>query len=108
MFPFLETRINSKTTATRGVALFFFSLVFLVYCLFISLKSQICKDGLCQSFTQWSSFSQCSVSCGGGTKYRTRRCLSLPPNNLKRNCYEDTISCNTKPCSKYSNNDKNI
>ncbi|CAL8292204.1 unnamed protein product [Lota lota] len=42
----------------------------------------------------WSPWSPCSVSCGGGEQYRTRRCASPPCSGLPR----QSKTCNTQVC----------
>ncbi len=49
----------------------------------------------------WSSFSDCSVTCGGGNKTQTRKCDSPAPSNGGANCTgpdTNTISCNNQEC----------
>ena len=33
-----------------------------------------CNDNDCPSWTPWSEWGQCSLTCGGGTCTRTRKC----------------------------------
>lgn len=49
----------------------------------------------------WSSWSQCSSSCGGGHYQRTRTCSSPPPANGGDICiglHTEEALCNTHPC----------
>lgn len=50
-------------------------------------------------YSEWGVWSQCSVSCGGGSYWRTRSCV--PPKNGGLDCIGPanvTDSCNTQPC----------
>ena len=42
-------------------------------------------------FSDWSSWSQCSVTCGNGTKQRTRSCTNPPPANSGKQCGGRTL-----------------
>ena len=62
--------------------------------------SHLCPpvDGSWGSWTDWSS---CSVTCGGGYQFRTRRCDDPPPLNGGAECPgsdEEIQSCNTENC----------
>uniref|UniRef100_A0A3B5K3C2 ADAM metallopeptidase with thrombospondin type 1 motif 2 n=1 Tax=Takifugu rubripes TaxID=31033 RepID=A0A3B5K3C2_TAKRU len=49
----------------------------------------------------WSKFGQCSRTCGGGVKFRTRECDSPRPLNGGRTCLGATYQfqmCNTNEC----------
>jgi len=52
----------------------------------------------CQ-FTDWSKWSSCSTTCGGGQKERTRT-LFEDPDNLGKKCgaINEMASCNAQPC----------
>ncbi|XP_065922172.1 A disintegrin and metalloproteinase with thrombospondin motifs adt-1 isoform X3 [Magallana gigas] len=53
-------------------------------------------DGI---WREWSTWSECSVSCANGTKYRTRSCLG--PFHEGQNCsgdYRETTDCFPKEC----------
>ena len=60
------------------------------------------------NYTKWSKFSQCSLSCGNGTKYRTRNCSNPTPQHGGSNCsvhghHTQNASCNTHPCPVHGN-----
>ena len=48
-----------------------------------------------QVWNSWSIFGDCTVTCGGGTKTRSRECLHGPgcPGD-----YLDIMDCSTSPC----------
>ncbi|XP_001623142.2 uncharacterized protein LOC5501884 isoform X2 [Nematostella vectensis] len=55
------------------------------------------------NYTQWSEYTPCSKTCGGGTRHRTRSCTNPAPQYGGVNCTVignpvDTIECNTSPC----------
>uniref|UniRef100_A0A3Q2CH68 SCO-spondin n=1 Tax=Cyprinodon variegatus TaxID=28743 RepID=A0A3Q2CH68_CYPVA len=63
-----------------------------------------CQDVDCRvdgSWTPWSVWSDCSVTCGRGTHVRTRACINPPPRNNGSHCSgpeRETQSCLTPPC----------
>ena len=53
------------------------------------------------NFTPWSNWSQCSKSCGGGQRKRTRSCSNPPPSRCGKTCVgdnEEVANCNTQAC----------
>ena len=55
-------------------------------------------------YSEWE-VSECSVTCGGGTKSLTRTCTNPPPSNGGKNCShlgpaEEMASCNEQACRK--------
>jgi len=63
-----------------------------------ALKTGEKVDG---GFSQWSPFSACNVSCGGGIHFRTRTCSNPYPANSGAACAGDRrmeASCNTHKC----------
>ncbi|XP_055637495.1 A disintegrin and metalloproteinase with thrombospondin motifs 20 isoform X2 [Toxorhynchites rutilus septentrionalis] len=76
--------------------------------------NQWCQKGLCVDVNrqalqpqdggwgQWSSFSECSRSCGGGVQISTRICDSPPPANGGKYCTGMRMqyrSCNVDECA---------
>ena len=54
-------------------------------------------------FSQWTEFSECTRSCGTGTRFRTRTCDNPGPRFGGNDCTvigEDlqTFRCNMNPC----------
>lgn len=53
------------------------------------------------SWTPWTSFSTCTVTCGGGESKRTRNCTSPLPQHGGKNCSgvnNETKICNIDHC----------
>ncbi|XP_045160489.2 SCO-spondin-like [Mercenaria mercenaria] len=68
-------------------------------------ESQQCNTGSCPpvdgGFTEWSSWTECSVTCGDGEQTRTRACTNPEPQNGGNDCIGDTQesqSCNLTNC----------
>ncbi|XP_026178915.1 hemicentin-1 [Mastacembelus armatus] len=67
-------------------------------------QTQVCKDRPCPVDGKWSSWvtwGSCSVSCGGGTRQRTRLCGSPAPQHGGRQCEGNDVHidfCNSEPC----------
>ena len=54
-------------------------------------------------YSEWSSFSECTVTCGGGTHERTRECTNPTPANGGRGCEglgpdKETEECQAEAC----------
>ncbi|XP_068160698.1 SCO-spondin [Antennarius striatus] len=76
-------------------------------------KNCSCEAGVlqCQSvpgcyvdggWSQWGSWTECSLPCGGGVKSRTRQCSNPSPQNGGRGCAgaaEQQTDCNTHLCT---------
>ncbi|KAG5268284.1 hypothetical protein AALO_G00210820 [Alosa alosa] len=53
------------------------------------------------AWSEWTSWSPCDVSCGGGLMVRNRSCSNPPPKNGGHDCEGMTLqtqTCNTQPC----------
>lgn len=52
-------------------------------------------------FTNWANFTECTRTCGNGTKFRFRNCTNPIPKYSGRNCtgpYKERVFCNSFPC----------
>ncbi|TDH08782.1 hypothetical protein EPR50_G00101320 [Perca flavescens] len=67
-------------------------------------QTQLCKERPCPvdgKWSSWVSWGACSVSCGGGTRQRTRLCASPAPQHGGRQCEGNDVHidfCNSDPC----------
>ena len=64
------------------------------------MKSFILVNG---GYSNWSSYSACSKSCGGGIKTRSRSCTKPKPEHGGKNCNslgasKSTAACNLNAC----------
>ncbi|XP_051793849.1 A disintegrin and metalloproteinase with thrombospondin motifs 2-like [Acanthochromis polyacanthus] len=71
-----------------------------------------CFKGYCMKLTPnmlrqdggwgaWSSYAACSRTCGGGVRFRTRRCDNPPPANGGRTCFGNSYEfqlCSREDC----------
>lgn len=60
----------------------------------------IFRDG---GYTEWSEFTKCTVSCGGGVRHRKRDCTDPEPSLGGRNCSRlglshEVLRCNERSC----------
>ena len=54
-------------------------------------------------YDDWSDWSKCSASCGGGIKSRTRNCTNPAPKFNGKDCSalgpdKESLPCNTEKC----------
>jgi len=67
-------------------------------------QSKVCNAHECPihgGFTEWTAFGECTKSCAGGVKTRTRTCTNPPPQYGGKGCTgatSNTAACNTHPC----------
>uniref|UniRef100_A0A3Q2CT39 Hemicentin-1 n=1 Tax=Cyprinodon variegatus TaxID=28743 RepID=A0A3Q2CT39_CYPVA len=67
-------------------------------------QSRVCKERPCPvhgKWSSWMSWGPCSVSCGGGSRQRTRLCASPAPQHGGRKCEGNDVHtdfCNGDPC----------
>ncbi|XP_067939915.1 coadhesin-like [Watersipora subatra] len=67
-------------------------------------QTRTCNVRPCQvdgMWGEWSPYTTCSRSCGGGVQNRKRRCNNPAPSNGGRSCVgpaRDVILCNNKDC----------
>ncbi|XP_061173323.1 SCO-spondin-like [Saccostrea echinata] len=73
-------------------------------CVGHSIESHACNDHLCPvdgEWSSWSTFSQCTASCGGGTQVRTRTCTHPRPLHGGATCTgfaNETQKCSENSC----------
>ena len=67
-----------------------------------------CNEKTCPVWTDWSDWTECSVSCGGGTKTKVRECLeevggsTLDPSACQGGHRNETEDCNANPCPAFT------
>jgi len=64
----------------------------------LSIRHLAKVDG---GFTLWATWSSCSVTCGDGTRSRSRTCTNPEPQHGGLDCVGDTIEtdvCNDAAC----------
>ena len=64
-----------------------------------------CNEDACPILTEWSDWSECSVSCGGGIRFKRRECVYPKSGAVTNDCLEvleKQESCNENPCPEYS------
>ena len=67
-----------------------------------SLPQQV-KVVIDGKWSEWSDFTQCSKTCGGGTTTRLRHCNNPSPKNGGKLCHGDSIQqkkCTIRACRK--------
>ncbi|CAH3173411.1 unnamed protein product [Porites lobata] len=67
-------------------------------------KCGTCKCVTDGGYSEWCPFTSCSVSCGGGVRYRNRTCTNPPPQNGGMDCRHlgparESQKCNTQSCN---------
>lgn len=55
------------------------------------------------SYSEWTEFGKCTVTCGGGVRQRTRECTNPAPDNGGQSCERlgpamESEQCNVEPC----------
>ncbi len=67
------------------------------------VETRECNTAPCAGdcvMSDWSAYSTCTATCGGGTQTRTRSIVSPPTNNgAPCGALTETTACNTQPCS---------
>lgn len=68
-----------------------------------SFKGKNCESAIVNGrWSNWSEFSKCSVTCGGGVKFRSRICNNPPPDSDGLQCdptkSTESMACNVKDC----------
>ena len=68
----------------------------------IEFFSSAAVDG---GYSVWKPTSNCTVTCGGGTRTLSRTCTNPPPSNRGRDCNglgpaQKTVPCNEQECRK--------
>ncbi|KAM7440987.1 hypothetical protein ABFA07_009879 [Porites harrisoni] len=73
-------------------------------CVGVATEIQNCNLGGCPvngSWSEWSDWGSCGVTCGGGNRKRSRTCTNPSPANGGLECpgaSEETEKCNSSPC----------
>ena len=71
-----------------------------MYCSCSGVETEACNNGPCPTWTDWSSWGDCSTNCDGGTQSRTRQCQ----NGQKGDCpgsETDEQQCNLQSCEPF-------
>ena len=76
----------------------------LLFSVVISFTPITDEDG---GYTEWSEWSECSATCGGGSRTHSRTCTNPPVKNGGKTCEEQDLGpaeeseeCNTQECRK--------
>lgn len=68
-------------------------------------ETRPCDDGPCEvngGWSDWSAYSECNKTCGGGRKYRYRTCTNPPPSGNGKKCKgksRQSKKCNRNSCT---------
>ncbi|XP_038398241.1 hemicentin-1 isoform X3 [Canis lupus familiaris] len=79
------------------------------YCDGAETQMQVCNERHCPvdgKWATWTSWSSCSVSCGGGARQRTRECSDPVPQYGGSRCEGSDVQsdfCNNDPCPTHGN-----
>ncbi|XP_031556840.1 uncharacterized protein LOC116293538 isoform X2 [Actinia tenebrosa] len=76
-----------------------------------SVEQKSCKVRRCPvngNYTDWSEWSDCSRTCGGGIHIRTRQCINPSPKYGGSDCVyygdaREVVHCNPQPCPIHGN-----
>lgn len=49
-------------------------------------------------YEEWTAWSECTVTCGGGVSTRTRECVGAEGDGQCSGESEESLDCNTEPC----------
>ena len=60
-------------------------------------EREICNSQKCPVYTEWSSWSSCSLTCGGGSQERTRVCIQ-PTRAVFTNSFSEANSKKKVTC----------
>ncbi|XP_061197855.1 SCO-spondin-like isoform X2 [Saccostrea echinata] len=66
-----------------------------------AVQNRTCEASVDGGFSEWSTWTQCSRTCGSGTKTRSRTCTNPVPTNNGRNCtgrYWENVPCTIAGC----------
>ena len=94
-----HARIPTSTNSDKRSKLWGLS----VFCLFVFLS----VTGVDGGYSEWSSWSKCSATCGGGVSWSHRTCTKPSPSGDGKSCKEQNLGpdkkskeCNTQKCGK--------
>ena len=65
-------------------------------------QGEFCNKQNCPYWNDWSEWSQCPVTCGGGTRYKYRQCMrdgrDVDLTECKNGLHKIGESCNDRAC----------
>ena len=50
--------------------------------------TEACNEEACPVLTEWSEWSECSVSCGGGMRFKRRECVYQRSGEVANDCLQ--------------------